>query len=105
MTPEPRLCSRRGPRSGPKKNRKKGSEDRGPDGLSGPRTVLAEATFTTAGITAFATPDQPPGGDDAAAGASEIAGAGRSKGHHHCGRPGLPMSSEPTRSTRAQNRI
>src|SRR3989442_1238892 len=64
MTPEPRLRSRRGARSGLKKKRKNGSEKNGVGGPAGPRTVLADAMLTTAGIAALATGVQPSGGAD-----------------------------------------
>src|SRR5438093_1126008 len=64
MTPEPRLRSRRGARSGPKKKRKNGSEKNGVAGPAGPRTVLADAMLTTAGIAALATGVQPSGAAD-----------------------------------------
>src|SRR2546428_840108 len=64
MTPEPRLRSRRGARSGPKKKRKNGSEKNGVAGPAGPRTVLADAMLTTAGIAALATRVQAAGRAD-----------------------------------------
>src|SRR3989442_7682911 len=83
MTPEPRLRSRRGARSGPKKKRKNGSEKNGVAGPAGPRTVLADAMLTTAGIAALATGVQPSGGADRPSRGATIAGSGRVTDLHH----------------------
>src|SRR2546421_2706655 len=83
MTPEPRLRSRRGARSGPKKKRKNGSEKNGVAGPAGPRTVLADAMLTTAGIAALATGVQPSGGADDPSRGATVAGSGRVTDLHH----------------------
>src|SRR5204863_6909553 len=109
ITPEPRLCSRRGRMWGSPKNRKNGSLKSGPrrDG------VFDVAMFTTAGIAALATDVHPSGG---------TAGPGDAEGEpslgltrtgsrcwdatHHCARRmALALTRNAITATSAQNVI
>src|SRR5882724_5526022 len=80
ITPEPRLRSRRGARSGGGKSRKNGSVKKGAE-PPGPRTVFEEEMLTTAGIAAFATAVQPLVGAPTLAGTIATAGAERDVDH------------------------
>src|SRR6266850_2773671 len=105
MTPDPRLRSRWGAGSGAKKKRKNGSEKNGADGPSSPRTVLAEAMLTTAGIAALATTVQPPGGAEAGgASTSGSRGLAGSNGHQRRGPPARGCTTiQPTPTITSQN--